>query len=110
MLINIHKNQEYCFYQSFLGDLLENEFQIIKMAGKTLTQVLVVSIKYITICWRETEWALKGIATGSDNADVGRLKKMDGEWDIGCITPGGYNFETYMYNVDKKKMSNYGKF
>lgn len=31
-------------------DLLENEFQIIKMAGKTLTQVLVVSIKYITIC------------------------------------------------------------
>lgn len=50
MLINIHKNQEYCFYQSFLGDLLENEFQIIKMAGKTLTQVLVVSIKYITIC------------------------------------------------------------
>lgn len=35
---------------------------------------------------------------------------MDGEWDIGCITPGGYNFETYMYNVDKKKMSNYGKF
>ena len=57
MLINIRRNQAYCFHQSFLEDLLENEFQIIKMTGKTLARVLVVSPKYVIPCGAETEWS-----------------------------------------------------
>ena len=78
MLSNIHRNQKYCLHQSFLEDLLENEFQIIKMTGKTLTGVLVVSIKYVISCGEETDWELNGVEgehSSSDSGDAAQLHR-----------------------------------
>ena len=78
MLSNIYRNQDYCFHQSFLEDLLENEFQIIKMTGKTLTGVLVVSIKYVISCGEETDWEFNGAEgehSSSDGGDAAQLHR-----------------------------------
>ena len=70
------------------------------MTGKTLTGVLVVSIKYIISCGEEIEWELKRVEGEHSSSGLWQWRcggyKGDGEGDMGSTMPAGCDADCYL--------------
>lgn len=58
-LTNIQELMEYCLYLHFLRNQQKKKLQATEMTRETLTQRLVVNIKYIVTCSTKIKWELK---------------------------------------------------